>query len=110
MQRNENGQVVISCDFCGTDWDQVRPMIEGHRGSVICLDCVKQAIADESAPPSQYSCTMCIRDQLPTKLKQWEPNPRPQAANPTAIICHDCLQQASQAFHRDNDVPWSKPQ
>ncbi len=40
MQRDEDGGVVISCDYCGRDWhpyqpDPDNPMIEGHRGSVI---------------------------------------------------------------------------
>ena len=49
MQREEDGGIVISCDFCGTDWDEVVPMIEGHRGSVICLSCVEKAWAAVSS-------------------------------------------------------------
>jgi hypothetical protein len=120
MQRNEPEGVVLSCDFCGTDWDQVRPMIEGHHGSIICLECLKAALAGRASSPGvasqggagvppapaalgagTFTCTMCIRDQLPATLPRWVSPKRS-----VAIICKECIEQAARAFDRDPDVAW----
>ena len=106
MQRNEDGGVVISCDFCGTDWDQVKPMIEGHHGSVICADCLRVAVDSAAVRPGRHVCTMCIRDDLPEDMEKWIPSPLPDRANPQASICVECIRQADGAFRRDPDVEW----
>lgn len=112
MQRFEEGGVVISCDFCSTDWDEVLPMIEGHRGSfpapgVICLECVKVAlrevaIAPEDAPPT-YACTLCRQQEISKAVPRWV---GPAKVDPPAMVCRDCLRQAAGAFHKDKDVDW----
>ena len=84
-------------------------MIEGHHGSVVCLECVKVALDQVRPAPDQFNCTLCLRDGLPEDLPRWSPDPRPAAANPQAIACADCIQQAARAFHRDQDVDWSMP-
>ena len=73
MQRTENGFIIISCDFCGTDWDEVIPMIEGHRGSVLCLDCMKTALDHMVADEVKFECSMCLREQPGSKL-HWRPD------------------------------------
>ena len=109
MQRNEDGGVVISCDFCGTDWDELVPMIEGHRGSVLCLECLKAA-HDQARPQDPlFSCTMCLREGLPVDLARWtHPSPSP-TANRLAVICADCISQAAGTFSKDPDVDWMRP-
>ncbi len=109
MQRHQGGSVVIGCDFCGDDWDQVKAMIEGHHGSVLCLDCLKVALACAAPAAEPFNCTLCLRENLPDTTPRWSPKPRPQGANPHAVICEDCLQQAARAFHRDKDIDWSMP-
>lgn len=113
MQRSEQGGIIISCDFCGTDWDpyadaNVNPMVEGHHGSVICLSCVKLALPSLSTPSGPYRCTMCIQDDLPVDRPRWfHPSPTPSAGlNDHAIICRDCLWQAAGKFSKDPDVDW----
>ena len=109
MQRTEaNGEVVISCDFCGVDWDQQLTMIEGHHGSVLCLACFKVAYGERRAQPGTFNCTLCLRDGLPSDLPRWFPDPHPAAANPQAIICTDCIDQAAGTLDRDADVDWSR--
>ena len=105
MQRTQKDGVIISCDFCGTDWDQVRPMIEGHHGSVLCLECLKQALTHHAPAAQKFQCTLCLQDR-PAGVKSWAPQPRPAAANPQARACLDCLHQAARAFDRDPDVAW----
>ena len=108
MQRTEAGLIVISCDFCGTDWDEVKPMIEGHHGSILCLDCLKIAIDHLTPAEGEYHCTLCIRDGLPADLPRWfHPHPTPSPGlNPHAILCRDCADQAARAFTRDKDTDW----
>jgi hypothetical protein len=113
MQRREPEGIIISCDFCGTDWDPYdesnpRPMVEGHHGSVICLECVKIALVEIAAVPGEYRCTMCIREGLPADLPRWShPSPAPSPGlEPMAVICRNCLNQAAGRFSKDPDVPW----
>jgi len=113
MQRTENGYIIISCDFCGTDWDEVIPMIEGHRGSILCLACMKVAISNTASEELPYECTMCRREQLGAKA-HWRPEREEGAtllpgANPFAVACESCLNQASGTFSKDPDVDWKKP-
>ena len=120
MQREAEGGIIISCDFCGTDWDpydetNARPMTEGHRGSVICLACVRRAL-DEAAVETDagdVACTMCLKEQDASSMPHWRParpDPEPPGGNPVAAICDDCIEQAARVFHKDADVDfhWSQ--
>lgn len=109
MQRHESGYVIIACDFCGTDWDEVLPMIEGHHGSVLCLECFKSARPALTPSEDKFQCTLCLRD-LPAGTPSWRHPTRPESANAHAIVCHECVDQAAGAFDKDPDVPWSKAQ
>ena len=107
MQRTEpNGGVVISCDFCGTDWDEVLSMIEGHHGSILCLECFKRAHANLNEQPGEFQCTSFIRENLPQDLPRWKPDALPAHANAQAIVCADCIRQAARTFDRDQEVDW----
>lgn len=110
MQRNEeNGDIIISCDFCGTDWDQVRPMMEGHKGSVICLDCLKFALAMSGPAQEAFSCTMCLH---PFEKEQtvWRHPDQLAGANAEACLCKGCISQAAGTFSKDPDIDWKRPQ
>ncbi len=113
MQRTEAGYIIISCDFCGVDWDEVIPMIEGHRGSILCLECMKTALDNTIGEELPYECTMCRREQLGSK-PHWRPRreegaPLPPGAYPFAVVCESCLNQASGTFSKDPDVDWKRP-
>ncbi len=105
MQREEDGYIIISCDFCGTDWDEVIPMIEGHRGSVMCLDCLKRAMDDAAPGGEEFTCTMCLQT-FPGTVRHWShPSPAPSPGlNPGAVICWSDIRQAAKAFHKDKEV------
>ena len=105
MQREEDGGIVISCDFCGTDWDEQIPMIEGHKGSIICLSCLKRAL-DEAAPADEtFSCTMCLQEREPGTKRWRHPNPTPSPGlNESAVICWPDIRQGAKAFHKDKDT------
>lgn len=93
MQREDPDGIVILCDFCRRDWDGQEPMIEGHHGSVICLQCLKRAAAEKAAGADKYTCTLCLRFNMPPSLPKWQ-NPD----HPEAIICEECLEQAVKTF------------
>jgi hypothetical protein len=102
MQRIEGGLLIVSCDFCRTDWNGQDPVIEGHRGAIICLECLKLAI-DALAPAGEkFKCIMCLREPLPPAMDRWH---HPQ--NPATFACRDCIRQTADVFDRDPDVPWN---
>jgi hypothetical protein len=108
MQRRLPEGIVIACDFCGTDWDEVLPMIEGHQGSVICLPCLDKALAQQSGGEHDVKCSMCLRE-VSAARPHWSPTPPPPQGNPQAVICDDCINQAARAFDKDPDVDWKRP-
>ena|ERR1035437_2145842 len=105
MQRQDPDGIVIVCDFCRRDWDGQEAMVEGHHGSVLCLECLKHAIKEQETTPvggeEKYKCTLCLRFNIPIKLPHWS-----TPEHPEAIVCQECLYQAAKAFHKNSDVPW----
>jgi len=109
MQRTEDGAIIISCDFTGVDWDERMPMIEGHRGSVLSLDALSRAIAEHAPSESPFECTLCLRPYEAGAPCWSHPDPPcPDSANPEAVICRDCIEQADRAFAQDPDTPWQR--
>ena len=105
MQREEPDGIVISCDFCGQDWDEIQPMIEGHRGSVLCLGCLKLAM-DGSVPTEVgFDCALCLqsRDAGRKVWRHAEAQPS-DGLNPQAALCFDCVRLAAKGFHKDKDT------
>lgn len=105
MQRTEDGFIIISCDFCGLDWDEVIPMIEGHHGSVLCLECLKKALAEKAPAVVKVDCTLCLQPKE-EGVVVWTPSNRSPAANPRAMACDPCLKQAAGTFSKDKDIDW----
>lgn len=108
MQRTEPEGIVISCDFCGSDWDEVKPMIEGHHGSVLCLECLQAALAQIRPGEGSFSCTLCLVEKG-AEVPRWSHPDAPSSANADAVLCNDCLNQAAGTFSKDPDVAWKKP-
>ena len=82
-------------------------MIEGHRGSVLCLECLKIALVLATEAGDDFACTLCLSD-LPAGTKAWCHPDRPEAANPDAVLCESCMKQASGGFSKDPDVDWTR--
>jgi hypothetical protein len=103
MQREDPEGIVIVCDFCRRDWDGEEAMIEGHHGSILCLECMKLALEGMATGSEKYKCTLCLRFNIPPTVPLWS---HPQ--HPEAVVCQECLYQAAKAFSRneDNSFKW----
>jgi hypothetical protein len=101
MQRIEDGSLIISCDFCRTDWNGQSPVIEGHRGSIICLECLKLALGSLTIGPT-FKCILCLREPLPETLARWN-----HPTTPATFACEGCVHQTADVFDRDPDIEWT---
>lgn len=94
------------CDFCGQYWTDVRPMVEGHEGSLICSECLKVAhvevlVAKASSLGPGAKCVLCLEER---KDANWQSPMFEQA-----VACARCIRQASTALAQDPDSGWSRP-
>ncbi|GAB4545751.1 MAG: hypothetical protein Tsb0013_03860 [Phycisphaerales bacterium] len=93
------------CDFCGRAWNGAFPMVEGHRGSLICGNCLTVAYTEVvlhacDSAPAGATCTMCLEER-----------DDPMWASPVreAYSCRRCLRQGGTRLHKDPDWDWTKP-
>jgi len=95
------------CDFCRKSWSDDNPMVEGHRGSLICANCLTVACtvinAYEESPgdESKVDCVMCL-----------EARPGAHWRSPMyeeAVICKRCARQSATTLEKDPDYEWTKP-
>jgi hypothetical protein len=75
---------------------------------VICLDCLKFALAMSQPSEEEFSCTMCLRP-FEKGESVWHHPDRPEAANEVARLCKGCMSQAAGTFSKDPDVDWKRP-
>lgn len=104
------------CDFCRAPWSQSRPMVEGHKGSLICGPCLsvaytetvlgKQGVMGVRGPvhPAEAPgpwCTMCLerREQF-----YWT-----SPLHPEARCCTRCIRQSAGTLEKDEDAHWRRP-
>lgn len=99
------GNDFFKCDFCRKPWAEGRPMVEGHKGSLVCGSCLTLAFDEvwnraggEQVP---FTCRMCLehRDD-----PFWV-----SPAFPDAGICKRCIKQAVVMLERDSDAGWERP-
>lgn len=94
------------CDFCGRAWDGTFPMVEGHKGSLICGPCLTVAYTEvvllDAAGDGQHDCTMCLEAK---DVPGWN-----SPAVDTAWICLNCVKRSAGKLHTDPDWDWRKPE
>ncbi len=93
------------CDFCLKPWDGSFPLVEGHKGSLICGRCLTVAYIhlDDSpieATAEARTCTLCLAEQDP---------PGWQSPTAEAWICRICTKRSAGYLHNDPDWNWKKP-
>lgn len=92
------------CDFCRKPWDDRRPMVEGHQGSLVCGDCLKVAYVEVLIGKSGRTgamCRLCLEER-PELM--WQ-----SPLDESACACARCIRQAATAMAQDPDAGWSKP-
>lgn len=93
------------CDFCRQEWTEALPMVEGHRGSLICGACLTIAYTEVfllnlSGAPAGATCTMCLQEITGPAWKSPEHD---------CLVCKRCLNQAASTLSKDKDFNWKKP-
>lgn len=94
------------CDFCGSEWAEELPMVEGHKGSLICGACLREAyrqvvMLKRSNAPEGYACTLCL-------LTKTEPAWTPSPSAPTAA-CQWCIERSAKLLTKDPESKWTIP-
>lgn len=96
----------ILCDFCGgAAWAAGEPCVEGHRGSIICGECLIKAYRDivltQSETSTDDSCRLCLelRDE-PVWIGSVEP---------IAPVCLRCVKQSTTVLEKSKHWDWTKP-
>lgn len=107
-QVNTQGVTEFICDFCRQPWADERPMVEGHRGSLICANCLSIAYTEVvhlnlgSPVDPENTCMLCLENGRD------DPHWRSPAFD-EAIACRRCLKQSAGVLHKDPDYVWQKP-
>jgi hypothetical protein len=91
------------------------PFIEGHRGCVICGNCLTLGYAEvcnarAGSAPEGFFCTLCREDgDDRTELGRAEEQGWRSPLHEEAAICERCINQAADAIVNDPDYTWKKP-
>lgn len=107
-ETDADGNLVFRCDFCKSAWEAHRPMVEGHRGALICGNCLSIAYTElvhldtGIRPDREKACALCLengRDGL-----HWV-----SPVDESVIVCRRCIKQSAGVLHKDDDIGWRKP-
>jgi hypothetical protein len=96
----------VLCDFCLRPWREDLPVIEGHRGAVICGDCLRDAyrmliLKKEGTAAKGSMCVLCREER---DEAGWV---KPGRGEPMA--CTRCVRQSAAVLAKDKDYGWAKP-
>jgi len=103
---SKDGNDYFKCDFCCRAWAEELPMVEGHRGSLICAECLTAGYVAVHSPGAkvmgdQGSCALCL---------QYKSTPAFESPTvPGCWACQECLVRSAILLERDNEVSWSRP-
>ena len=105
--QDAQGSEFFKCDFCLSPWAEDRPMVEGHRGSLICAKCLTLAwtevITNSTGVhlPPEITCTLCLEPR--TDLCWHSP------ARAEAYACRRCVNQSGRILAKDKESGWKIP-
>lgn len=101
----------VLCDFCGREWGESLPMVEGHLGSCICGDCLRDAYlalvvaggggAGAGTEGERGACRLCREER---DDGSWT------GALAGARVCRRCVRQSAAVLQKDPDLGWRKPE
>jgi hypothetical protein len=100
----------VLCDFCAREWSESLPMVEGHQGSCICGDCLREAyrsvVLGDAPAAGQVRCALCLEERADPS---WAPQDGPGAAA-GARACRRCVKQSAAVLQKDPDLGWRRPE
>ncbi len=103
----------VLCDFCHHEWLEDLPIIEGHRGAMICGKCLSVAYAEvvrASSPAliDGYTCRMCREgDEDRDALYRAGEAAWPSPLDAEAFVCRRCIELAASSLDKDEDHDWT---
>jgi hypothetical protein len=103
-----DGNLTFTCDFCANAWAEDRPMVEGHKGSLICGPCLTLSYRlvhlqkSGITVPETVVCTLC--QQHHEGKQHWE-----SPVNDGAYACEKCIKQSSRVLQKDVESGWKIP-
>ena len=106
-QEAQGGEFFV-CNFCSKGWTEELPMVEGHRGSLICGQCLSIAYTEivhlraGSPVEPDEKCIMCLESQRPGL--SWR-----SPINTAGLVCTRCVKQSAGVLFKDPDNGWAKP-
>lgn len=105
----------VLCDFCHRPWTEKIAFIEGHRGAVICGDCLTRAFIEVDGDGPQvvrgdYMCRLSREsDEDRAALRRAGEVGWRSPVDPEAIVCRKVIRMAAATLAKDPDHDWSKP-
>lgn len=116
------GNDFFRCDFCLRGWREDLPMVEGHKGSLICMECLsaacqRVAVERNGVPHEQITgCTLCLQHrEMPYWQRADYDHDAPGAAELAhaqlgpAAICEQCIVQCAGMMEKDPETNWVRP-
>lgn len=105
----------VLCDFCGREWGEDVPMLEGHQGSCLCANCLTLAyteviVNEVSSAPEDYKCPMCLEARADRAALGRADEPGWQSPAQAAAICRRCIELAAESLGKDKDFGWQRPE
>ncbi len=109
------------CDFCGCSYRDDRPMIEGHRGSLICGVCLSKAYTQVVlhnsgiTVPEHIACALCLMNkrgdywQSPVSAAVTPDGEVVIEATPGACACRWCVERSAKMLAADAEAGWKMP-
>jgi hypothetical protein len=94
----------VLCDFCGAEWTEELPMVEGHQGSTVCGRCLTEAyrvvvLRKEGAGETGAKCTLCLENR---DEPEWK-------GATGAVGCRRCINQSAAILAKDKEMGWGRP-
>jgi hypothetical protein len=109
--QSAEGNDYFKCDFCLASWADDLPMVEGHRGSLICARCLTAAFTrvvvekQGVTVPEHINCALCLmHHDSPHYAHAGTPD-----SPGGAVACERCIKQSAAILAKDPEAGWTKP-
>jgi len=105
----------VLCDFCHRAWTADVPFIEGHRGAVMCGQCLTVAydelVISRAGETGDFQCVLCREGEKDRAAENRPDEPGWKSAlDESVAVCRRCVKRAAGVLHKDPDYAWRKPE